>query len=265
MLEWRGDSENLELNDGGLEARTTSLGLDQTSQTDQSWTDYAPETLINGWQRSVDMATKVPGSVNEFDPSSGPFWAKDHQSTRPSSFDESEELKAFTDVEVLTALNLKNARNVGGIPPTQAEETIRQRYHTLHNLESCVQQATAINSSLNHRIASRSAQLDRVFLSLTPAVVGRLRQQQKRRDEIYRHVSGHLREVQELCEIRQKEAARAMAELDDMQEIERDLSERIADLAGKMGLDEGVDLDEIERRIWVMRAEEEEKDMAMMF
>lgn len=160
---------------------------------------------------------------------------------------------------------MKDARVVGGVSPLQAEQVLHQRYQALHDISSHVQQATALTASVADRLALRSAQLDRIFGSLTPAVFRRLHRQQRRRDEIYRHVSQHLKDVQELCDVREGEAKRATEVLRDVAQRERNLGKRVDELAERMGLEEGVSLDVIEERMREMKEEEDARDLATMF
>lgn len=165
----------------------------------------------------------------------------------------------------MTALSQKNARNVGGVSPSEVEDVLRQRYRNLLGFSAHVQQATAMTANIAHRLAVRSAQLDRIMSSLSPGVYRRVDRQQRRRDEIYRHVSQHLRDVQELCETREEEAKRATDELAHMVERERLMSESIAELAEWLGLDERLDLDEVEKRVREIKVQEDARDLARMF
>ena len=122
-----------------------------------------------------------------------------------------------------------------------------------------------MTANIAHRLAVRSAQLDRIMSSLSPGVYRRVDRQQRRRDEIYRHVSQHLRDVQELCETREEEAKRATDELAHMVERERLMSESIAELAEWLGLDERLDLDEVEKRVREIKVQEDARDLARMF
>lgn len=71
--------------------------------------------------------------------------------------------------------------------------------------------------------------------------------------------------MQQRCEVREVEARKAMEELEYMQEQEQELEWRIEDAVEKIGMEEGLDLGEIERRIRAIQLEEDERDMAQMF
>jgi hypothetical protein len=151
------------------------------------------------------------------------------------------------------------------VSPLQAENVLRQRYQKFLGLSAQLQQTTALTATIAHQLAVRSAQFDRFMGSFSPPVYRRLTRQARRRDEIYRHVSQHLRAVQKMCETREEEAKKATDELRDLIERDKSMNEHIAKMAEWIGLDEAASLDEMERKVRQIRSDEDERDLERMF
>lgn len=160
---------------------------------------------------------------------------------------------------------MRDAPDLAGVAPSQVEQTLRERYQKLQNLAGHKAQAIKFTQEAEQRCAAVSQQLERIISSLDPRVLDRLSKEQRRREEIYRHVSQHLRDVEELCEQRAAEVAKAGEALGIAVAHERDLQEKVASLADKVGWGDVTDLDGIELRLTEMKEEEELKDMECMF
>lgn len=169
--------------------------------------------------------------------------------------------------EVQLALKMKSARDVAGIPPQDAEDTLRQRYQALHALSHQHHQATTLSTAISARLSGQASQLKRIISSLEPELLARTQKRQRRRQDIFRHVSQHLRDVDAACAVKMVEASAAAEELAELSAKEREMREQIAELAEKVGWEgEGVpDLDGIERWLKEVKSEGEVDETDCMF
>lgn len=154
---------------------------------------------------------------------------------------------------------------MAGVSPWDVPRTISERLQNLQKLESELQDKTEdFNANLEH-FACQSQQFDNAFGSLTPGVFKRSHRDQARRNDIYRHVSQYLRDIEKKCDDKVQEISNVEGKLVQLRKAKADLHDKMTGAAEMMGMEHGWDLDELEAKILRIKAEEDEKDMALMF
>lgn len=152
-----------------------------------------------------------------------------------------------TESEILAALAAEDARIVNGISPEEAPAAIRQRYDVLDKCLQAEKNAVENIAATGKRIGIRSAQLERVSASVNAILEMKARKQNYRREEIYRHVSQHLRELKEKGEAKHEETWEMALQLASLLTKERELESKMKEEAQKVGVDGVSEADEIER------------------
>ncbi|KAH6990535.1 hypothetical protein BKA56DRAFT_667095 [Ilyonectria sp. MPI-CAGE-AT-0026] len=155
--------------------------------------------------------------------------------------------KPYTDSEIFAALTAEDARMVNGISPEEAPAAIRQRYDVLDKCLQAEKNAVENIAATEKRISIRSAQLERVSASVNAILEMKARTQNCRREEIYRHVSQHLRELKEKGEAKHEETWEMALQLASLLTKERELESKMKEEAQKVGVDGVSEADEIER------------------
>ncbi|KAF7542324.1 hypothetical protein G7Z17_g11669 [Cylindrodendrum hubeiense] len=148
--------------------------------------------------------------------------------------------------EVLDALAAEDARVVNGISPQEAPAVIRQRHDTLEKCLVVEKKAFENIAAAEKRISLREAQLDRVSASVNMILEMKTRKPNRRRGDIYRHVSQHLRELNEKAEVKYEETWELALQLASLLTKEKELEMKMKEEAQKVGVDGLSGADEIE-------------------
>ncbi|KPM35131.1 hypothetical protein AK830_g11449 [Neonectria ditissima] len=159
------------------------------------------------------------------------------------------DLKPYTDSEVLAALNADDARVVNGISPRDAEAMLAQRYGSLQQRLEAEQNAFEQIAATEKRVSRREAQLERVSTSVNTILELKANKVNHRREEIYRHVSQHLRELEAKGHAKDEETWEMANQLANLLTKEMELEAKMREEARKVGLDDITEIDEVERAL----------------
>ncbi|KAH7156810.1 hypothetical protein EDB81DRAFT_854851 [Dactylonectria macrodidyma] len=156
--------------------------------------------------------------------------------------------KPYTDTksEILAALQAKDARIVNGISPQKAAAMIRQRHKTLKHCIEVEQMALESIIATEGRVTLREAQLERVSATVNAIIEMKASKQHRRRRDIYRHVSQHLRGLKEKGEMKHQETWELALQLASLLTKEKELEAKMKEEAQKVGIDGVMEADEIE-------------------
>jgi hypothetical protein len=167
--------------------------------------------------------------------------------------------------EVQSALKVRDARDVGGVRPIDAEDVLRQRYQILQDLSTHKSQAVNLSREVGKRIEVKTKQLNHTLCMLSQKAAEESVERQQRRNEIYRHVSQHLRDVKDLCDMRREEALQATNELSLLIRTEQELDDQIGSLVRQAAWEDGARLNEMGRNPRDAEVKEDFDDMVNMF
>ncbi|KAF7559889.1 hypothetical protein G7046_g4270 [Stylonectria norvegica] len=142
----------------------------------------------------------------------------------------------MSGTEVLSALNAEDAPFVGGIPPHEAEAELLQRHETLGKCLSAERKATLGIAAAEEGIAHYQAQLERVSASVNALLDKRAQEKARRQRQIYRRVSQHLKEIQELSDAKHSQAWDMTLRLAALMAQERDLAKKVVLQARQVGV-----------------------------
>ncbi|KAH7155236.1 hypothetical protein B0J13DRAFT_654877 [Dactylonectria estremocensis] len=154
--------------------------------------------------------------------------------------------KPYTDSEILAALQAKDARTVNGISSQKAAVMIRRRHKTLEASIEIEQMALKNIVEAEKQITLREAQLERVSATVNTIIEIKANKQHRRRRDIYRHVSQHLRGLQEKAEVKYNETWELALQLASLLTKVKDLEAKMKEEAQKVGIYGAIAADDIE-------------------
>ncbi|KAK7403569.1 hypothetical protein QQX98_010662 [Neonectria punicea] len=170
-----------------------------------------------------------------------------HQvAAKNTELDSSCDLKPYTDSEIMEALNADDARAVDGISPREAEVALSKRYNALRQCLDAEKQAAEKIAATEKRLGLREAQLERVCTSVNTILEKKTTTPDNRRQEIYRHVSQHLRELEAKGKAKHEVTWEMAHQLTGLLAKERELEAKIKEEARKVGVDDISEVDEVE-------------------
>lgn len=148
--------------------------------------------------------------------------------------------------EILAALQAKDARTVNGISSQKAAVMIRRRHKTLEASIEIEQMALKNIVEAEKQITLREAQLERVSATVNTIIEIKANKQHRRRRDIYRHVSQHLRGLQEKAEVKYNETWELALQLASLLTKVKDLEAKMKEEAQKVGIYGAIAADDIE-------------------
>jgi hypothetical protein len=138
--------------------------------------------------------------------------------------------------EVREALQMNPLQLVGGIEPSRAEDVLQQRYQRLLQDTVALRGATNNLYEAEARLVERAAHLDRLSAGLEHHLSKNARRNQRRQRSILRHVSQHLRDVEERCEAVADDLQWTEGKLGELLALEKMLNLRIGETEGALKL-----------------------------
>ncbi|CAM1504214.1 Fc.00g018050.m01.CDS01 [Cosmosporella sp. VM-42] len=149
---------------------------------------------------------------------------------------DSDDSKTFTDTEVLAALQAKGARLIAGVAPLNVEKELQERRKRLEEAIKSKEGASEDIAAAEYRLSLRRAQAERMAASITTLLNKDNIKIERRRKAIYRHVSQHLREVEEKTKLEDRDFQQMADRLADLQKEEQELAERIVMASRRVGV-----------------------------
>ncbi|KAF4997313.1 hypothetical protein FDECE_12101 [Fusarium decemcellulare] len=230
--------EELPSLDSDKESQHSSLSYDLGPDP-----DYLPPRHVDEWHHELleRMNGKMP-AVDDNKNADGSYDADGGESTA------SDYILPYTEEEIQEALNAEGARTVARIDPREAEQMLRRHHSIIRRCDAAELQAQNGITSARQRVDARASQLERVTASIKYLNDTKNRKSIRRRRAIYRHVSQHLRELQERVKVRHEETWEMSMELANLLSREKQLVDQLTEEAARIGLD-GMNPNEIERAV----------------
>ncbi|KAM5355663.1 hypothetical protein ACJ41O_002309 [Fusarium nematophilum] len=219
------DDEAPALEDDEAKSHPSSLSYDLGP-----YPDYVPPRRIVEWQRELQAHMEDAATLEEEGHAAGDHYVADEN-------------------EINDALQADDARTVAGVDPREAGNVLRHHYSIIRRCDVAEEKACNGIVSARERIDARAAQLERVTADVK-AIMNKKnrRNSERRRRAIYRHVSQHLRQVQERSTARHDETFQAALKLAELLKREKTLVDQLTEEAERIGL-EGMTPDDIERAV----------------
>ncbi|POR38998.1 Uncharacterized protein TPAR_00810 [Tolypocladium paradoxum] len=175
------------------------------------------------------------------------------------------EVITLTDDDIRAALaSRESPACFDGTPVSDIEEELRRRYQRLENAKNSCKRATEGKHFLEERIALRGPQIQEVTAAVGIIQARALQEQQmqhpdrreqRRREEIYRHVEEHLRGVAAKADEVERDADKLWAELGVLADVDDQLEDMLREMAHAVGLTGLTEPNEIAERIMQMSQE----------
>lgn len=151
-----------------------------------------------------------------------------------------------------------------GTPTSDIEEELRRRYQRLENAKDSCKRASKSKRLLEERIAIRGPQIREATAAVGTIQARALQEQQmkhqdrrehRRREEIYRHVEEHLRDVAAKADEVERDADKLWAELGVLADVDDQLEDMLKEMARAVGITGITEPNEIAYRIGRMAEE----------